>query len=98
MIGGPGLALAFSGWNAMGVCFLLFFGVDPVFSAVCGAFAGRDIKKMWMLPMIVSALYLAGVWLFFEMGEPAFLIYGAAYLVIGVLSMLISALVNKRKR
>ena len=38
---------------------------------------------------------LAGVWLFFEMGEPAFLLYAGGYLIIGVITMLITALIPK---
>ena len=97
MIGGPFLALKLTGWNAMGACFLLFFAVDPLFSAACGAFAGTNIKKLWMLPVITAGLFLAGVWMLFDMGEPAFLLYFGGYLLIGVLAMVISAFVKKRK-
>ena len=45
----------------------------------------------------MAGLYLAGVWLFFEMGEPAFLLYGGCYLVAGVVAMLGSAFVKHRK-
>ena len=87
-IGCPWLAVSFAGTAGMAVCFLLFFAVNPVFSAVCGIFAGRSIKQLWSLPLIVATLFLAGVWLFFEMGEPAFLLYASAYLVIGLIAML----------
>ena len=96
-IGCPWLAVSFAGTAGMAVCFLLFFAVNPVFSIVCGIFAGRNIKQLWGLPLIVSGLFLAGVWLFFEMGEPAFLLYGSAYLVIGLIAMLASAFTKKRK-
>ena len=96
MIGGPFLALQFAGWNAMGVCFLLFFAANPLFSAVCGAVAGANTRKLWALPLITAVLFLVGVWLFFEMGEPAFFIYFAGYLLIGALAMLISAVLKKR--
>ena len=98
MIGGPWLALRLAGWNAMGACFLLFFGVNPLFSVVCGAAAGRELKRLWLLPVIVAALFLAGTWIFFEMGESAFLIYSGAYLVIGAVAMCVSALITRRKK
>ena len=41
-------------------------------------------------------LFLAGSWLFFEMGEPAFWLYGGCYLLIGTVVMLISAFVMKK--
>lgn len=98
MIGFPWLAVTFAGSAGMAVCFILFYAVNPLFCAVCGVFAGRFIKQLWTLPIISAGLFLAGVWLFFEMGEPAFLLYCGCYLMIGIATMLISALVNKRKK
>jgi len=98
MIGCPWLTVNFAGSSGLGVCFLLFFAVNPLFSAVCGVFAGRNIKQLWSLPIIVSLLYLSGVWLFFEMGEPEFLLYCGCYLIIGIVFMLISTFINKIKK
>ena len=96
MIGGPWVALQFPGYDAMGVCFILFFALNPLFSAVCGAFAGRNVRLLWALPIVTAGLFVVGVWIFFEMGEPAFLIYCAGYLLIGAVAMLISALIKRR--
>ena len=98
MIGCPWLAVEFAGSAGMAVCFILFFAVNPLFSVVCGVFAGKDIKQLWALPIITAGLFLAGAWLFFEMKEIAFLLYCGCYLIIGVIVMLISALLNKRKQ
>ena len=97
MIGFPWLAVTFAGSAGMAICFLLFFAINPVFSAACGAFAGKNVKQRWSLPVITAVLFLVGVWVFFEMGEPAFLRYAAYYLVIGIGAMLISAWIKKRK-
>ena len=88
MIGCPWLAATFAGSAGMAVCLLLFFGVNPIFSAVCGVFAGKDIKRLWPLPIVVAGLFLAGAWLFFAMGETAFLLYCVCYLMIGMKSMI----------
>lgn len=98
MIGCPWLAVTFAGTSGMAICFLLFFAVNPVFCAVCGFFAGKQIRQLWMLPLIVAILFLAGAWLFFDMGEPAFVQYCGTYLMIGTISMLIRALWNQRKQ
>ena len=58
------------------------------------------INSMWNLGIRdkrVAGLFLAGVWIFFEMGETAFLLYGGCYLIIGIVAMLISAFINKKK-
>lgn len=98
MIGFPWLAVTFAGSAGMAICFILFFAINPLYSAVCGAFSGKAIKQLWALPIITAGLFLAGAWLFFEMGETAFLLYCGCYLVIGIVSMLISAFVHKRKQ
>lgn len=97
MIVCPWLTVEFAGVSGMGICFLLFYIVNPVFSAVCGIFAGTDIKKLWSLPFIVSALFLAGVWIFFELGEPDFLLYAGTYFVIGLITMLLSYVIKSAK-
>ena len=83
------------GWSIAAFIFL-FFVLDPLFSVVCGIVAGRQIKELWMLPLITAGLFVAGTWLFFELGEPAFLLYGGCYLLIGTVVMLISAFVTKQ--
>lgn len=97
MIGLPWIAVTFAGSAGMAICFLLFFVINPLYAAVCGAFAGRNIKQLWALPVITSVLFLAGSWLFFEMGENVFWLYCGCYLIIGVIAMLISFFINKRK-
>ena len=98
MIGFPWLAVTFAGDAGMAICFILFFAINPVFSAVCGVFAGREVRLLWPLPIITATLFLAGVWIFFDMGEPAFLIYCGGYLIIGGLATLISALIKSSKQ
>ena len=95
MIGCPGLTLAFAGWNAMGVCFILFFAINPLFSLIGGIFAGMDVRMMWSLPIITAVSFLAGVWIFFEFAEPMFLIYSAGYLAISAIAMLLTAWIKK---
>lgn len=97
MVGLPGLTVAFAGPAGMAVCLVLFFVVNPVFCAAAGVFAGRDASTRWILPLADAALFLFGVWLFFEFGQPDFLWYGGAYLVIGILAMVFSALYKAKK-
>ena len=96
MLGLPGLTVAFvKGDAGMAVCLLLFFAVDPAWSVFLGALAGRDGKRLWSLPPLTAALFLAGAWTFFDRGERAFLLYAAVYLALGLAAMLVSALVKR---
>lgn len=78
--------------------FLLFFGMDPVYSIVAGYCAGRQIRLLWWLPLVSALLFLAGTWLCFEMGESAFLLYAAFYWLIGTAAMLLSWYLEKRRK
>lgn len=97
MLGIPWLAVTFSDMNGMAICFILFFAVDPLFSIFSGILAGNDVKKLWVLPIGTAGLFILGVWIFFDIGESAFLLYGSAYLVIGIIAMLINGFIKRRK-
>ena len=60
-------------------------------------FAGKNVKTLWWLPIVTIIIFLEGTWTFFEMGEPAFLLYGGCYLLISIIAMLVSAFANKEK-
>jgi len=99
MLALPWLAVTFvKGDAGMAVCFLLFYAINPVYSGIVGLFAGKDMKNFWFQPVISAALFLAGAWIFFDPAEIAFLLYGAVYLVLGIVAMLISMLLHKQKR
>ena len=92
----PWLAVTFvPGDSGMAVCLLLFFVLDPIYAVCAGGFAGRDIKRRWAMPLLTAGFFLLGAWSFFDRGEPAFLLYAAAYLVLGLAGMLISRLLRK---
>lgn len=99
MLAFPWLAVTFvKGDAGMAVCFLLFFAVNPLYSVIIGAFAGKDIRYLWSLPVISAVLFLIGTWIFFEMGEMAFILYAAVYLVLGIAAMLVSMFIRKKIR
>lgn len=76
------------------VTLLLFFIVHPAVSITVGILAGQDIKFFWSAPVAVAALF----WLFTSFTyETAFpIVYSAAYLVIGTITMLITCAVTKK--
>lgn len=70
MLAFPWLAVTFvKGDAGMAVCFLLFFAVNPLYSVLIGAFAGKDIRRLWSLPVISAVLFFIGTWIFFDMGD-----------------------------
>ena len=55
----PWIAVTFiKGDGGMAACFTLFFAVNPIYSVVIGAFAGKNSKQLWYLPIISAILFL----------------------------------------
>jgi hypothetical protein len=97
MLALPWLTVTFvKGDAGMAVCFLLFFSVDPLYSMITGVYAGKDVRHLWSLPVISAALFLTGTWIFFQMGEPAFVLYAAVFLALGTAAMLISMFIRTK--
>ena len=97
MLAMPWLAVTLvKGDAGMAACFVLFFAVNPIYSVAIGVFAGKDVKHLWSLPVISAVLFLIGTWIFFDMGEMAFVLYAVVYLVLGIVTMLISMIIRKK--
>lgn len=84
--------------SGMALCMLLFFIVNPLYSAILGYRCGRTVRQMWNLPLVSSVAFLAGTWLFFDIREVWFIIYAATYLAIGWMAMGISRYLNNKTK
>lgn len=94
----PWLAVTFIKSDAgMAVSLFLFFVLNPIYAICAGAYAGRDVKRFWALPLITALFFLAGAWLFFDMGEMAFILYALIYLLLGIAAMLLSRFIRKKQ-
>lgn len=81
----PFLVVTFvKGDNGMAVVFILFYVINPLFSIYVGYIADKLIY-----PVVNSLLFLMGTWIFFDMGEIAFVYYAMVYLILGLITMFI---------
>lgn len=95
----PWLAVTFVKSDAgMAVSLFLFFVLNPIYAICTGAYAGRDVKRFWALPVITALFFLAGAWWFFELGESDFILYALVYLILGIAAMLLSQFVRKKRQ
>lgn len=93
----PWLAVSFvKGDAGMAVCFILFFAVNPIYSVIMGVFSGKNIKSLWGMPVISAILFLLGSWIFFSIGEKAFILYAGVYLILGMAAMTISMIIHRK--
>lgn len=95
----PWLAANFVNANeGMAVLFILFFIVNPIYVIAAGAFAGKNIKSFWYLPVITSVLFLIGISVMYQAFDSAFIMYAVVYLCLGMISAMISRLLRKKSR
>lgn len=73
--------------SGMVLCMMLFFIVNPIYSVILGVNCGKNIRRMWHVPLVSSIAFLAGTWLFFDIREVWFIIYASVYLAIGWITM-----------
>ncbi len=94
MLGLPWAAVTFAPADAgMAICFVLFFGLNPLCSLYIGIYAGMAVKARWYLPLVNAGVFLAGAWLIFTRQEPLFTGYAIAYLTVGLLAMIVTLFV-----
>lgn len=92
----PLLAISFvKGDAGMAVCFILFFAVNPIYSVITGVFASKNLKRLWGMPVVSAVLFLLGSWIFFSIGERAFILYAGVYLILGIAAMTISIIIQR---
>lgn len=77
--------------SGMVLALAFLFIVAPVWSAVSGLLSG-----LWALPLISAALFLPGMWIGSETFSPDFWLYAAVYAGIGLPTMAIARLLEKR--
>ena len=62
-----------------------------------GVMSGKNIRASWFQHMLLALLFLIGTWIFFDIGETAFIKYATVYVVLGYVVMLLTALISKNK-
>ena len=90
----PWLSVTLPLGDGFGAFILLFFAVDPLFSLLTGLYSARS-RRLYLLPLYVSLLFLVGAWTFFEPWELDFLIYAVAYLAIGYAALLLRLAIKR---
>ncbi len=81
--------------SGMALCMILFFVINPIYSAILGYRCGKDVRRMWNLPLVSAIAFLAGTWIFFDIRELWFMAYAGIYLAVGYIAMFISKYLNK---
>ena len=76
---------------------LLLLIVNPLYMVFLGFNCGKNIKQLWSIPLIASALFWMGAALFMEMSVDGCIIYFAIYIVAAYISMVTSYYIFHKK-
>ena len=88
--------IAGGGAGLIGFIFLLLI-VNPLYMVFLGFNCGKNIKQLWSIPLISSALFWIGAALFMEMSVDGCIIYFAIYIVAAYISMVTSYYIFHKK-
>lgn len=82
----------------MMACMILFFVVNPIYSAVVGVVAGKKGGVMYVVPVVSALMFVLGTWILFGWAEFTFVLYAVYYLIISIIVMFLVALLNIRNQ
>ena len=75
---------------------ILIFVINPLFMVFIGIFNGAQFNKLWFVPIIPAAMFVAAICVFQTFSWDS-LIYPLGYLAIGEIAALLTFLVKKQK-
>ena len=76
---------------------LLLLIINPLYMIFLGFNCGKNIKQLWSMPLIASALFWIGAALFMEMSVDGCIIYFAIYILAAYISMVTSYYIFHKK-
>ena len=72
----------------MGITMMLFFVVNPLTTAFINSMIGKDIKRMWWMPILFCIVFLLSYWLVLEEIILDLIFYAVIYIIIGIIFMI----------
>ena len=85
-------------YEFMGIMILLFFVVNPIAVVIINLIIGKDLKKLWWMPILFCIIFLLSYWLILEEIILDLIIYAICYLVIGIIFMFISKFISVKRK
>ena len=82
--------------DAMGLMMILFFAVNPISSVAISSLVGKDVKKLWWIPILFAFVFLFSYWLVLKEIVLDLTIYAIIYTLIGYVAMAVSWIVTRK--
>ena len=83
-------------YEFMGIMIILFFVVNPITLLIINLMIGKDVKKIWWIPIFFSIIFLLSYWFVLKEIILDLIVYAIGYLVIGLIFMLVSVFLSKK--
>ena len=83
-------------YEFMGIMIILFFVVNPITSVIINSMIGKDIKRIWWIPIFFCIIFLLSYWIILKEIILDLIVYTIGYLVIGVIFMFVSFFSSKK--
>lgn len=80
--------------DGMLVVLFLFYALNPVISVILGITSGKNIKFFWFVPVIVTILFCVFSLVTYRTEFP--MVYSRIHLVLCGISMVITAVLNRK--
>ena len=80
----------------MGITMMLFFVVNPLTTAFINSMIGKDIKRMWWMPILFCIVFLLSYWLVLAEIILDLIFYAVIYIIIGIIFMIGSWFFTKK--
>ena len=98
----PSLLLLLPADAGMGMMFILFLVICPVYSVFVGALAATDLKKLFWMPVVEAVLFPALFAIAVKGWVPELYVYSVVYLVVAYLviaiAFIVKMIINWEKR
>ena len=78
----------------MGIMIFLFFIINPITAAVVNALIGKDIKKLWYIPILFPIIFLLSYWIILSEVITDLVFYAVIYLIVGLIFMIGSFVIS----
>ena len=82
----------------MGIMIFLFFIINPITTMIINLTINKDIKKLWLVPILFSIIFLLSYWLILNEIILDLFFYATIYLIIGLFFMFCSFFIPKTKK
>lgn len=71
--------------------------INPLYSVLLGWIAGKSTDRLWFISVIPVFIFVGTAYTLFDIYNPDYIVYSELYLVLGLVTMMITTFFRWRK-